>query len=106
MDVFLIEKIKTGKAGKTGCNIRTNFRENSLLQKILRGPACSSGKLLAVFFAGMRGEIAPGGKNLQKLKLKSKIFLFFYSLIYKFAPETDLLLTIGLILIVLAIQNK
>jgi hypothetical protein len=54
IDIFLVEKTKKGKAGKTGCNIRTNFRENSLLQKILRAWACSSGKLLAVFFAGMR----------------------------------------------------
>jgi len=87
MDFFLVRKVKQAGGRQTGCNIRTNFRENSPWRQDFKRIAAGV-KVVKYLVFGASGT-KPEQENLQKLKLKSKIFLFFHCLIYKFAPETD-----------------
>lgn len=72
MDVFLVEKTKTGKVGKTGCNIRTNFRENSPRREEF-GPAGAGAKeSIERIFTERFGETGAGGLKGESTKIKVK----------------------------------
>ena len=94
MGNFLVEKRLDGKQAAI---LERIFGKTAPREKILGMAVRAAGAVYGFCRGAKRG---PGTENLQKLKLKSKIFLFFNSLIYKFAPETDYALTIGSVLIV------